>query len=97
MKTITAPELLVDSHHGIYMPQVFAQVYGIPENFSNWDEIKDDILFLQDEDNVDHEDYNEVWDDILDNAKMIPECTLYQNEDLWAMPIDFDYEGEGWN
>ena len=97
MKNITVPELLVDSRHGQFIPQMFAKIYGIPENFSNWDEIKEDVLFLQKDESNEDENYWDIWDTLLDTAKMIPECELYQHEDLWAMPIGFDYEGEGWN
>jgi hypothetical protein len=86
------PELVVDCHHGIYIPQVFARTYGLPENFTNWDEIKEDIEFLQAEDSVDKEEYFDVWSDVIDTAKLTVsgnEYYLYTNDDLWAVPIGY--------
>jgi hypothetical protein len=85
-------ELLVDSHHGQYIPQIFANSFGLPENFLNWDEIKEDIDFLKQEDSNEHEDYWEVWDEILNNAKLKSGFELYHNEDLWAVPCGFNWD-----
>jgi hypothetical protein len=89
------PELVVDCHHGIYIPQVFANTYGLPENFSNWEEIRENIEFLQAEDAPEKEDYFDVWCDVIDNAKLTingNEYYLYTNDDLWAVPVGYENE-----
>ena len=85
-------EFLVDSHHGQYIPQIFAKVYGLPENFDNWEEIKEDIYFLSEDESNEKEDYWSVWDEILTNAKLKSGLELYQNEDLWAVPEGFNWD-----
>ena len=50
-------ELLVNSANGIYIPQIFAGRYRNPENFENWDEVKDLINSLACAESVDFEDY----------------------------------------
>ena len=79
--------LLIDSHHGIYIPQIFAEMYESSPNV-NWDDIsKDDIKILKD---PDHEWYWEVWDSVLNNVTITDDNgvvhTLHNNEDLWAIP-----------
>lgn len=85
-------ELLVDSHHGTYIPQIFAQIYGMQENFQNWEVVENDINFLKQENSHESEEYNEVWDRVLNNAKLKGDSTLYHNEDLWAIDKDFNVE-----
>jgi hypothetical protein len=89
------PELVVDCHHGIYIPQYFARTFGLPENFSNWEEIREDIEFLQAEGAPEKEDYFDVWCDVIDNAKLTVngnEYYLYTNDDLWAVPVGYENE-----
>lgn len=85
-------ELLVNSECGQYIPQIFARSFGSPENFLNWDEIKEDIEFLASDNSNEHEDYWEVWEDVLTNVELKSGFTLYQNEDLWAVPEDFNWD-----
>lgn len=85
-------ELLINSAHGQYIPQIFAQTFGLPENFINWDEIKEDIEFLKSEGSNEHEDYWEVWDELINNAKLKSGFELYQDDDLWAVPEGFNWD-----
>jgi len=96
MNKITEPELLVDSHHGIYVPQIFCQTYNDPENFENYEEIKEDMETVA-KIGPDGEDYWYIWDDLLNKIVLKGNATLYIHEDLWAMPEDFDPEAEGWD
>jgi hypothetical protein len=83
--------LLIDNHHGVYIPQIFGQdlknnCYRIA-NFADIDQEDIDILCA----GPDHEFYWESWEYILDNIvllglKDVRHC-LYQNDgDLWAVP-----------
>ena len=73
--------LLVDSHHGIYVPKVFS------ENFdhSKWQGIPaDDLAVIA---NPEHEWYWEAWDSILRTATCLQDghtYRLHQDGDLWA-------------
>lgn len=96
MKTKTLePELVIDCQHGIYIPQIFAIRYGLPENFLNWNDIREDIEFLQAEDSLEKEEYFDVWSDVIDNAKLQVngnEYYLYPNDNLWAVPVNYENE-----
>lgn len=75
-------KLLVDGHHGVYVPEVFATNYDLSE----WSINPDEALELQD---VDNEYYWDVWDDVLSYATYTDkdghEWFLYQDSDLWAV------------
>jgi hypothetical protein len=76
--------LLIDSHHGVYVPQLFAEHCA-----HQWDGIKPkDIQTLLS--GPDTEWYWESWETVLNNAKhkTISGLTLHQDGDLWAI----DYE-----
>ena len=100
-------ELLVDDHHGIYIPQIFCQRYNFPENFINYDEVKEDIEFLAKVPKTakERETYwNQYWDrwiyGVEDRAKMIFTDkqgaqvigTLYGEGGLWFIPNDLSEE-----
>lgn len=83
--------LLVDSHHGIYVPQIFAEQNKdlFPSNLQ--DELKDLLI------GPDCEMYWDSWDTVLNlfeidykpniispNTKYV----LFQYDDLWAIPVD---------
>ena len=89
-------ELLVNDSEGIYIPHEFAKVWGLPDNFLNWEEVKENILYLQNEGSVNQIDYWDRWDEILEDARMtsktIPEGKLIQDGDLWVVNIrDLDF------
>lgn len=76
-------QLLIDGHHGIYVPQVFAETvkreYVKNVSQSDWD-----ILLA----GPDHEHYWDTWADVLDNAELISKFgndnyRLWQDDDLF--------------
>ena len=79
---------LVDSHHGIYIPQIFAEkwwTYLIAE--------KDDVKLteiLADLQNPENENYWDSWATLIDTYKLkIKDVNyyIYHDEDLWAVAI----------
>lgn len=90
--------LLIDGHHGVYVPQVFAEQFDLNE----WRINLPDQLELQDIDNL---YYWDTWNDVLTNAKYIDKdghvWTLWQDGDLWAVCEELLTEEErenfGWN
>lgn len=81
-------ELLIDRHHGIYIPQLFVQQYrsAILAESAH----KEDLDIV--EEGPDNELYWEAWDNIEQRIVLIGSgggrFTLYQNEDLWAVEED---------
>jgi hypothetical protein len=96
IKQIPQPELLVSGAAGIYIPQTFARVYNVPEYFKNYSEIKEDLELLAAEGSQDTEDYWDIWDEVSSVAKMINEdgleFYLWQNDDLWSVPKNYNNE-----
>lgn len=87
---ISEPELLVSGSYGIYVPQMFSENFNLEDfGFSKKDaeELKEILS------NIDHDEYWDAWDDILSHAKTKRGETLYQSDDLWLIPEDFDLEG----
>ena len=82
--------LLVDSHHGIYVPQVFAKTY------IGWNLTLEDERILQE--GPDNPVYWEAWDAVLDYAEFETGghiWTLDENAgDLWAIREDHVWEEE---
>lgn len=83
----TNSSLLIDGNRGIYIPKFFAENYT--QYLTNKDEVQDDLSDLSDPEN---EFYWDAWDNILNNAKLKDdegrECALYQDGDLWAIPVN---------
>jgi len=92
------PELLVDSAHGIYIPQSFCQRYGIECNFKNWDDVKDIVKKLAHNKSIDDEFYYDDWDELMNKAILISHrigdyYLSYLNDcDLWAVPMDYVHD-----
>ena len=88
------PILLVNSAMGIYIPSQFCSVYNVPCNFANYEDIKKDIEYIADEDNIGNDDYWEVWDSLIDDAVFLDtdnnQYYIAYNEDLWAIPVDYE-------
>lgn len=91
------PELLVDSHHGIYIPQLFCQAYR--PYITNFDQVKDDfnICLL----NPECEHYFDAWDNLINNIELTNDKGekftigyLYDESDLWAIPEGYEYPEE---
>ena len=91
-------ELLIDSHHGIYIPYHFAKFFNVPENFENYEEIKEDLTLIQnfDIDNGDFCEYWESWDFVGSNAILINKDGvkgyLYEDCNLFFCPEDYEHE-----
>jgi len=89
------PILLVDCHNGIHIPRIFAQTYNYAENFKNYSEIEADLNDLSKANSIDSEDYFETFDIIMHTAILLidgNEYYIYQNDDLWAMPVGYENE-----
>lgn len=91
------PELLVNDHQGIYIAQVFCQLY--PAYITNMDKVKEDfdICLL----GPDNEDYFEAWANLMDNVEFTNDKgekysvgNLGEGGDLWAIPEGYDFENE---
>lgn len=80
-------KLLVDSHHGIYIPQSFVSRY----NAADWHISPESEEILRQ--GPDHEYYWETWDEVLGSAYHCAEdgtrWTLLQDCDLFAISGDF--------
>lgn len=82
-------ELLIDSHHGIYVPRTFARAYS--HLIINADEIQDSLDICLS--GPDHSEYWEAWEEVLNSARLMgdpdqdmsTEYTLHQDGDLWAI------------
>jgi len=87
------PQILITDAMGIHIPRNFAVNFGEEKNFSNWDEIKDDIETLKTENSHELEEYWEIWEDVCRNAKCIDannkKSYLYQDGDLWLVPKNY--------
>lgn len=95
-KSHLEPELLVNDAAGIYIPQEFAKTYDIKENFANYDEIKDLIKELQEENSIDNEHYYDIYQDLIDKAILFMNDSKYYlypgDGGLWAVPEGYDNE-----
>jgi len=80
--------LLVDSHHGVYVPQIFAQMVQADQI-----EADDKSILLEGPEN---EDYWETWEDVLNYCELTDQdgnkFTLHHDFDLWAVPVGFDWD-----
>ena len=84
--------LLIDDHHGVYVPYVFQSEF----KHDVWQGISD--VDWQDITDSDNEHYWDAWEDILINAVHVDEdghkWTLHQDGDLWAVREDHKWEDE---
>ena len=75
----TNATLLIDSHHGVYIPKFFAESeHGKLLTDNERKELS----------NPESEHYWDTWDDVLNSTFTINgvECILWHDEDLWAIP-----------
>jgi len=84
-KTVKNPELLIDSHHGIYIPKLFYDNF----DFEQFGLKKSDYSDLN---NPDNEYYWETWDDLLNNAETKEGHILQQDQDLWLTEKNYEFE-----
>lgn len=88
------PILICSGHYGVYIPQRFAaDARGYIR--SNASELSDDLLFLE-ESKPETDGYWEAWENVLDNFTFTDyagtKYTLYQSDDLWAIPEGYENE-----
>lgn len=81
--------LFADESRGIYIPQHFVESFDVFQNdLLNVD--RDDLNTIAN--GPDDEYYWEAWQQILDNAIVRDhngkEYTMYQDGDLWLIPVD---------
>jgi hypothetical protein len=74
-------ELLVDSRHGIYVPQVFAQT--VRRDLFGDSISAEDFEIISAGPDADH--YWEAWEAILNSAETTDGVSLWQDGDLWAV------------
>jgi len=79
-------QCIIDGHHGVYIPQMFAEQYGhmLPAS------LQDDIKLLTDGPS---EWYWETWEAVLDAAVLTidgQEYYLYKDNDLFIIPVGMD-------
>ena len=88
-------QLFADSARGVYIPQHFAE--SVNRDFLSGVNA-DDLATL--ESGPDAEWYWEAWESILDNARLTDSTgqvwTLYQDGDLWLVPIDWCDQESCW-
>lgn len=87
-------ELYLDGNRGVYIPQNFIECTDL-DCLSNVDQQDINTLLQGPED----EWYWEAWSNILDNAILTEHRTgkqfnLYQDGDLWLVPVDAEWESE---
>lgn len=89
MRTI----LFSDGARGVYIPQHFAQTV----NRASVDGVSDEEFRIL-ESGPDHESYNDVWTDVLNNARItdgdLTRYFLYQDGDLWLVTEEDDEEDD---
>ena len=94
--TALEPILLVDSHHGIYMMQLFCCEL-LAGNYRYKGISEDDVKYLADKNNMDNADYFDCVNDLENSIVLLDkdnnEYSVTYNEDLWAIPEGFDTEG----
>ena len=83
-----ATQFLIDSHHGIYVPQVFCQSYVLGTEL-------DEAVTLIVEQGPDHESYWEAWEEVLEGARVKGSWTITQHEgDVFAVHPDAEWSDE---
>lgn len=90
------PELLIDSHHGIHVPSLFASKFEAwIRNCYNEKDVEEILTDLK---NSDNESYWDSWDDVLGNlsAKVKDRrYILHENEgDVWFVDEDLPNEDD---
>lgn len=90
MEKTTEPQILIIDAHGQYIPQLFCQSFL--NYVANKNELQDEIKDCLE--GPDNENYFDSWLTIEREAKLIDdnntELYLYQNGDLWAIPLGYE-------
>ena len=86
-------EHFINDAHGVYIPQVFAEIVS-RDKVTGVTKEQYDILT----EGPDHEFYWDVWDEVLNSAKLVVSCgktfSLHQDGDLWLIGYDNASEEE---
>ena len=75
-------ELILDGHHGVYIPQFFAQTWASSFDGINHNDVK---VLLE---GPEHEYYWDSWDTVLSDSSIVRhgvEYMLHQDGDLWLV------------
>jgi hypothetical protein len=84
----TNSSLLILDAHGIYIPKLFVENYAA-KYLINKEELLEDLAELG---NPENENYWNAWENVIDEAILKDDegriCNLWQDGDLWAIPID---------
>lgn len=92
IRITTEPVLLIDSHHGIYSWKFLAE--SIIDGTIKCKNKKDKAVLdaLAELGNVDNENYWDASQELQDSAILLDskgnEFTIYQHEDIWAIPVE---------
>ena len=100
LKNMKDPILLVDSHHGIYQPQILAEYIAnykkhgedIAKQMFNTITDKENLLILLD--GPDNEHYWDAFEYLENHCKVIIEGQTFficQNEDTWLITEGYDF------
>ena len=83
-------EFLVDSRHGVYVPQVFVEQYDLKQfGISDVDAAYYKDVFR----NPDSDEYFEAWDELMSKAKTKDgETITLADGDLWLVPAGYEYD-----
>lgn len=84
---LTHAILAVDSHFGVYAPQVFIERFA--DNLNH--DIKNIADILADLSDPDNEHYWDAWDTVVDNCSVTIDgnkYSIYPDEDVWLIPIN---------
>jgi hypothetical protein len=83
-------ELLVDSHHGVYVPQVFVENYDLKQFGFNDDDI---AYFKKAFSDPSSDDYFDAYEEMESKAITKDGSTITTADgDLWLVPKGFDYD-----
>lgn len=80
---------IVDNHHGVYIPKMFAERWNTPECFKNYREVKEDLDTVECG-TPDTEEYWDAWQNIIDNARFCPDQEVIMDATVYHL-----MEGEG--
>lgn len=85
-------QLAIDSHHGVYVPQFFVQQFDKYRISNIRKDVLDSLL-----NGPDDEFYWESWDVYLNSTFKDDNNVkhyIFQNEDLWFIPLGFNLPDE---
>ena len=91
--TETDSKLLLDGSWGIYIPQIFATRYLSSADCERCGIDPADAAILG---NIDHPDYWEAWETVLDKFATDDGWTLWQDGDLWLLAPGFEFDNDNY-